>query len=71
MENNREKWQDHKNSSLGAAIMSLAYPFNSVQEKIDAVTKHTTDKETALKLHFGKYFENPELYRFYGLTIEL
>lgn len=71
MENNSEKWQDHKNSSLGAAILSLSYPFDSVQEKIDVVTKHATDKETALRLHFRKYFEGPETYQFYGLTINL
>lgn len=73
--NNSEKWQDHKDS-LGAAISSLAYPFDTLQEKIDCVNEglknhkgSQKDKQKFYKDIFKKYFENKKTYNFYKLFV--
>ena len=42
--NNNERWQDHQDS-LGDAIRSISYPFDSVQERLEVIQEcyHATD----------------------------
>ena len=76
MKNNNENWQDHKDS-LGSAISAVAYPFNSVKEKLDEVKQayfnSEESKEKKDKIYkeilFKKYFDSPEIFNFYGLFV--
>lgn len=76
MENNKEKWQDHKDS-LGAAIREISYPFDSLSEKIDIVSFGliskditTEEKKSIFNAYFKKYYNSPSVYNFYGLEVQ-
>lgn len=84
MENNAKNYYDSDcaGDSLGAAIRQVAYPFDSLQEKVDVITEkyhnnfYISDKvlsqpelEATFKLHFKAYYEDKATYNWYGLTV--
>lgn len=65
-------------TSLGKAIRTVAHPFETFQDKIECVTKKYNNhsgpetqeqKIEAFKGFFKDYYESPDIYNYYDLTI--